>query len=189
MYYQHHIQLRTPEQISYEDALKWYHTVKEFGPENVVYSYDHNGKDIAMEYGTYDDEEMPHGYVVPLTRDITSDEAMFIIAAWEYLFPGDFNIELSNQFDVMGDEGGDVEWDIAEDLKEQVINDLNKWNHNRWVDRKISEGWRWSNYYSTSNKTHPALRNWDTLPESHRRTREISNREIFEWLKSSNILK
>lgn len=188
MNYKHHIQLRTPEPISGEDAVMWYETVKEFGPSGTVYAYKHDGKEVGMEYGTLEDDEMPHGYVVPLIRDIDSDEALFIVAAWEYLYKGDFNIELSNQFDTADPEDiEDIELDIEESLRQQVITDMNKWEHNRWVDQMVSEGWRCGSYYNSKQKTHPAMKNWDSLPESHRRSRQISNREVFEWIQRYNF--
>ena len=183
MNYKHHIQLRTPDRISGEDATMWYETVKEFGPTGMVTTYKHNGKEVAMEYGTLEDDEMPHGYVVPLKKDMDSDDALFIVAAWEYLYKGDFNIELSNKFDTMDPQDAeDVELDIDESIRTQALNDMNKWDHNRWVDNLISEGWRWGNHYNSKQKTHPALRSWDVLPESHRRSRQVTDREIFEWI-------
>lgn len=187
MYYQHHIQLRTIEKLSYEQAVMWYQIVKEFGPENIVYSYQRNGNDIAMEYGTYEGEDYPNAYVVPLVRDITSDEAAFIVAAWEHVFKQDFNIELTNQYSNMQTDY-DTEYDIDEDVKSQVLEDMKKWNHNRWVDHKINEGWRWGQYYNSKLKTHPSLRDWDTLPESHRRAPEFETKDVIEFLTKNKII-
>ena len=39
--------------------------LKSLGPSGTVYAYKHDGKEVAMEYGTPEDDEMPHGYVVP----------------------------------------------------------------------------------------------------------------------------
>ena len=188
MDYEHHIQLRVADPLDKEDAIQWFDVVNEYAPEDVVDTYNHKGKDIAMDYGVSDGEDFSHVYLIPLKRDISKDEALFIVAAWEYLYDEDFNIELSGQYDEEGDPDDDIDWQVEEDVRNQVVSSLNKWEHNRWVDQMVSEGWRWGNYYSSSRKTHPALRNWDALPESHRRTRDISNREIFEWLRSKKII-
>jgi len=189
--YQHHIMLKTREPLCGLDALEWYAMVKEYAPENTVYPYQYNGNSVAMEYGVFHEEEFEHGYAIPLTRDLTGIETMFIVNAWEVCFPDDFDIEVSNSYEAkgLGDFQNTIEYDIDEDLKETAINAMSKWDHNRWVDQKLSEGWRWGSYFSSQQKTHPALRDWDNLPESHRRTRPIENQEIYDWLKSANIFK
>jgi hypothetical protein len=183
--YQHHIQLRTHEPIDKEQALAWYQTVRDYGPDDVVFTYVYNDDEVTMEYGTCEDCESPHVYTVPLNRDLTTDEALFIVNVWEHIFPDDFDIEMSNNYSTMDD---DVELSIDDEVREAAIRDLNKWNHNRWVSEMISEGWRQGSYYNSKEKTHPALRDWDSLPESHRRSRQIEDKEIFEWLKRNKII-
>ena len=194
MFYQHNIQLRTPGPIDTSDAISWYNTVKEFGPDNVTLSYEHDGCEVGMEYGVVEEADMSHAYVVPLKRNITGDEASIIVAAWEIIFPGDFDIEVSNQYDVMktGTEVGDyensIEYDIDGDLKEEVLGDMRKHTHNRWVDQMVSEGWRCGSYYSSTHKTHPALKNWDALPESHRRAPKFEDIDIINWIRNRKSL-
>ena len=45
-------------------------------------------------------------------------------------------------------------------------------------------GWNWGTSFSESKKTHPALRDWDSLPESHRRSPNFNQKEITEWLRN-----
>lgn len=185
--YQHHVQLKTAEPLTSEQAMQWYECVREYGPDGVVYSYTYNEQDIAMEYGICSTCELPHAYVVPLTRDLTTSEAEFVVRAWEYLYDADFDVEISNQYQVgMDIENDDL--DIESDLREQAQKDLAKWHHNRWVESKISEGWRAGAYFNSREKTHPALHNWDNLPESHRRSPEFSNTEILEWLNKNRAI-
>lgn len=176
--YQHHIQLKTATELSSDQAIAWYKTVKSYGPENVVYNYDYKDGTVALEYGTCDCNEQPNVYTVPLTRDLTADEAMIIVAAWEYQFAEDFDIEISNMYNV----NTDYEFDINEDANSYALNEMGKWHHNRWVAEMAQKGWRWGPQYSTSKQTHPALKDWDRLPESFRRTPEFSKKEITEWL-------
>ena len=61
---------------------------------------------------------------------------------------------------------------------------MKKWHHNRWVTEMSHTGWRWGTSFSESNKTHPALRDWDALPESHRRSPNFDQKEITEWLRN-----
>ena len=92
--YQHHVMVKTAEPLDSEDAINWYKTVKDFGPEGVVYSYFEKDEPVAMEYGVREDEEFSHCYVVPLIRDLTQDETLFVVEAWQYMFDGDFDIEI-----------------------------------------------------------------------------------------------
>ena len=118
--YQHHVILKTTEALDSETALDWLGTCKRFGPEGVVFSYQHGANEVAMEYGI--DEgcpEFPNTYTVPLIRDLTQEEAAIVVAAWDYKFIPDFNIEISNQYDTMQD----VELDIDPELIESATID------------------------------------------------------------------
>lgn len=186
--YQHHIQLKTANQMTPEQTMLWYKTVNDFAPENTVYKYQQGEDFVGMEYGMCCDCEMQHTYVVPLARDITAQEAAFIVDAWEYQFADDFDIELSSQYDaaMLGDFENSIH--IDEDVKSQAINDMKKWHHNRWVNEMVSEGWRVGAYYNSKDKTHPALRDWDSLTETHRRSPDFTEQEIFEWLHRRGIV-
>jgi len=182
MFYQNHIQLKTPEMLDADTAKQWYQTVKSFGPENITYSYQMGENFIAMEYGTCEDCEFQHAYVVPLVRDLTETEAAFIVQAWEYLYDGDFDVELSSNYDagMLGNDG--VELSVDEETRAQAVAEMSKWNHNRWVDSMVNEGWRHGPYFSNTGKTHPALRSWDMLPESHRRSPSFTDAEVIQWV-------
>jgi len=81
----------------------------------------------------------------------------------------------------------DVELDIDPEVMEAATIDLNKWHHNRWRDEMLREGWHYGLYFSESKKSHPAIRDWDSLPESHRRSPQFDNKEIFEWLRKNGV--
>ena len=181
--YQHHIQLKTPEKLGAQTAIQWFQVVKRYGPPNVVYSYQQGENFVAMEYGVCEGDEFPHAYVVPLTRDMSAQEAQVVVAAWEYMYDGDFDVELSSNFDagMMGDIDNNM-ISIDEEVKQQAITEMKKWHHNRWVEEKSGQGWRYGAYYNSREKTHPAMQNWDQLSESHRRSPEFSDIEILEWI-------
>ncbi|MDA9302606.1 RyR domain-containing protein [bacterium] len=189
--YQHHIQLKTPEKLSSEDAINWFKSVDEFGPENIVYNRQQGDHFVAVEYGLCQDCEFPHTYLISLARDITSEEARFVLVAWEYMYDGDFDIELSSGFE-SGMLSTGIEQNIIsidEEVRTQAISEMQKWRHNRWYQQKMTEGWRHGAYYNSTEKTHPALKDWDNLTESHRRSNEYTDMEILEWLKKSQVIK
>ena len=177
--FQHHIILATPEMMESELVHKWYDFVKTYGPEGIVSPYTTVDGDVAIEYGTRE-SDMPHCYIIPLHRDLTTDETQFIVATWEHVYPGDFDIEISNQYDV----SRSYEYDINEEFETRARHDMKKWHHNRWVTEMSHKGWRWGTSFSESNQTHPALREWDALPESHRRSPNFDQKEITEWLRN-----
>jgi len=159
--------------------MQWYRTVKEYGPDSIIYRYPYRGGFVGMEYATCDCEEFVHCYIVPLMRNMTATEAQFVVSAWEYMFSDDFDIEISNQYD----ENPDYEIAIDSEIAESARQDMKKWHHNRWVSEMVSAGWRYGAYFSESQKTHPALRDWDSLPEDHRRSPDFDDRQVFEWLR------
>ena len=175
--FQHHIILATPEPLDSTLVQKWYEFVKEFGPEDIVVPYTTVDGDVAIEYGIREGE-MPHCYIIPLARDLTTEETSFIVATWEHVYPSDFDIEISNQYNFQQD----YEYDIDQSVEENAKHDMKKWHHNRWVAEMSHTGWRYGTSFSEKNKTHPALRDWDSLPESHRRSPEFSKKDITEWL-------
>mgnify|MGYP000707308909 CR=1 FL=1 len=94
--FQHHIILATPEMMESELVHKWYDFVKTYGPEGIVSPYTTVDGDVAIEYGTRE-SDMPHCYIIPLHRDLTTDETQFIVATWEHIYPEDFDIEKWNK--------------------------------------------------------------------------------------------
>jgi len=177
--YQHHIILKTAEALDKQIALAWYDVVTMLAPSGTVFVYTHKDSEVGMEYGICEGEEFKHCYTVPLTRDLTPEETQFILQGWETIFSLDFDIEISNLYD----EQRDYEIEIDESLLERATNDMGKWHHNRWVHSMMKEGWHYGVYFSESKKSHPALKEWDSLPESHRRTPTFENKEIVNWLR------
>ena len=189
--YQHHIQLRTNTELSKDQAVTWYSIVEEFGPQDIIYNYPQGEEFVGLEYGICDSCDMMHIYTVPLLRDMTQEEAQFIVAVLDHKFDIDFNIELSSQFDaaVMGNFVNSVdELEIDDEVKEEALKGMSKWSHNRWLDTQLSEGWRYGSYFNSKQKTHPALRDWDSLPESHRRSPKYTDQDILEWLHKNGAL-
>lgn len=181
--YQHHIILKTHDPLDTEGSLDWLGICKRFGPDGILFSYQQGIHEVAMEYGVSEGDEFPHAYTIPLMRDLTPDEAAIIVAAWDYKYVPNFDIEISNMYDVMQD----FEIEIDDEVVESATSDLNKWHHNRWRDEMLKEGWHYGLYFSEGKKSHPALRDWDSLPESHRRSPQFNNKEILEWLHKNGV--
>jgi len=178
--YQHHIMLKLQMPLEQNQALAWFKVVKMLSPENVVFNYMYGDDPVAMEYGIGETEELPHCYTVPLTRDLTPEEAGLIFEGWAKVFPLDFDIEISNLYN----EADPYEIEIDESLMAKASSDMGKWHHNRWVHAMMKEGWHYGLTYNSRTKSHPALKDWDHLPESYRRQPEFDKKEIFNWLRN-----
>ena len=178
--YQHHIMLKTDMPLEQQIAIAWYEVVGLLAPQGTIYNYSSGDSKIAMEYGVRENEEFPHCYTVPLTRDLTPEEAGIILQGWETVYPDDFDIEISNLYN----ETDPYEIEIEESLLDKASQDMGKWHHNRWVHAMMKEGWHYGLYFSETKKSHPALKEWDSLPQSYRRQPDFDKKEIFNWLRN-----
>ena len=101
-------------------------------------------------------------YMIPLVRHLNEDEAERIVEGYMRIAEHDFEIETSNVY------------------RRQA--------HNQWIQTKTNEGWRYGLNMSPGQKTHPAMRPWDDLPESYRRLPETTDKELLDFY-SQNINK
>ena len=70
-----------------------------------------------------------------------------------------------------------------------VLNDsYARQSHNQWIQSMTDKGYRYGLNMSLDQKTHPAMRPWDDLPESYRRLPETTNKELLDFY-SQNINK
>lgn len=74
---------------------------------------------------------------------------------------------------------------IAEDLIKAIAIEAARMNHNRWVQTRMDEGWRYAAHHNSKMKTSPICKNWDHLPEAYKRAeyhRVKTLLEIFDQL-------
>ena len=58
---------------------------------------------------------------------------------------------------------------------------MERQNHNKWIQEQQQKGWRFGLNMSLEEKTHPAMRPWDDLPESYRRRRKLEDKELVDF--------
>ena len=182
---QHYIALITAESLDSDSQKMWYDTVKELAPEGTVRTLPHEGKQTAMIEFTIN---MPEGgsmqsLAVPLSRDLDSSEGEVIVTAMEMMGPEiDWEIEASNLYQDDGVPGFDFEFQADPEELEEMKNTVGKFVHSRWVENKTTEGWRYGPLVDQKERTHPALRPWEQLPKEYRRTPDIQDRDIVDFL-------
>ena len=115
-------------------------------------------------------------YKMILKKEISEFELKFIVNAWDYYYSQDFEIEANSSDYITFD---DVE--IDENTLEFIKNISSKYLHNRWVDKKINDGWRYGMYYNSDELTHPALRSWDNLPSELQNCVNIEPKKAYTF--------
>ena len=147
-------------------------TVKKTGPDDIikaVQTYNDFGESIFVFLRHFKDENS-HVYEIALNRDLTENEAEKIVIVWEQIFDesnGDFIIEASTPYT------GEKNDDHLEPPKTRPSDSTSEENfrleHNSWMNRKFSEGWRYGIYYNLNEMVHPLLVPWEQLPEKYKK--------------------
>jgi hypothetical protein len=120
-----------------------------------------------------------------LKSELSINDLEYIAAAWENFYKDDFDIEITINEDIKLEN---KEYIIDAELKENLISKLSKFLHNRWVDGKISEGWRYGLTYNLEEQTHPSLKNWDNLQNEYKKLVEINDEQLIKIIESHPTL-
>lgn len=180
---QHYIRLLTSEELTETQMVSWFNTVMRFAPEGTVVVEEDVTLDdmLDVEESDIGDENFPYVYLVELRRDLIQREAEFIVSAWEMRFDGDFEIETSNLYRADADIQHPFEIEMEDDVYESIKQTAAKFMHNRWVEAKTQEGWRYATRLSLGEKTHPALRDWDNLNHQYRKYPTMTKTEAVAF--------
>lgn len=182
---QHHIRLITDDKIPNAKATLFLKTVEKVGPDNIINSmqvYDKVGGIVEVMLRHYQDYNGDHVYEVPLKRNLEITECEKIIFVWDKLFKDeDFIIETSTPYTKTGipEKEDDI---ISRDKFAEMCEKLSKEKHNRWLQARIDKGWRFATRFSNKDKTHPMLRDWDSLPSEYKQVDKQSPSLFLDML-------
>ena len=178
---QHYMRLLTDVELTTKQKQVWYRVVEKFlgaeyatQPENFLDTLTSQREEFEG------DEDFPYVYVVYLSDDVDQSLAEQIVELWDQVYPRDYEIESSAEFDADCDDC-DVEIDDA--MHEEIQRRASKFMHNRWVESQLGEGWRFGLNKSTTNKTNPRLRDWDSLREEYRREIPMGRDQAVDFFK------
>ena len=179
-----YIQQRTEQYLDADQIQRWYLTVEMLAPQGVIKDDDQTGNFVLA----LQDNQLL--YRVELIRHLTADEAERIVEGYMRVTEHEFEIETSNVYRADADFGHPFEYDIQMDEGAKIVlNDsYARQAHNQWIQSMTDKGYRYGLNMSSGQKTHPAMRPWDDLPESYRRLPETTNKELLDFY-SSNINK
>lgn len=179
-----HITLITKKPLSADEIKDWFSVVQKIGPAGIIGSayISSNGRLKISGFYTIKGK-LGNEYVVPLTRDLSADEAGKISIVWDRLWAdGDFMIDFS-QTDQSRAHKKVEQQAIADAISETMAKRL----HSDWVNEKVSDGWNYGTRYSKSNKTHPGLIPWEQLSDKQRTDETKRIKKMFEILESINL--
>ena len=175
---------RTSTVLNAQEIRRWYITVDMLAPDNIIMGDDETNNFMLASQ----DKELL--YIVPLVRHLTEDEAERIVEGYMRVSEHDFQIETSNVYRANADFGHPFETDyqIAVEAKNVLKDAYARQRHNSWIQEQMDLGFRYGLNFSIKEKTHPAMRPWDDLPESYRRMPETTDKELLDFY-SQNITK
>ena len=163
---EHYMRLLTDVELNSKQKQIWYRIVEKFlgaeyspQPENFVDTLNSYREELEG------DDDFPYVYVVYLNDNVDPALAEQIVYLWGEIYPKDFEIESSTEYECDCDD----EIEIDDAMHEEIQRQASKFFHNRWVDEQINNGWRFALNKNEKDKTSPRLRDWDNLREDYRK--------------------
>lgn len=121
--------------------------------------------------------------VTALSRDLTADEAGKVAKSFaKKQENGNYEITWSQSF-----QDDKTAQKLSEDLLKAITLEAARMNHNRWVQMRMDEGWRYGQNHSNRGKISPICRSWDQLPDQYKRAEYTRIKTLLEVLDNMNL--
>ena len=180
-----HITLITPTPVDLETRQKWLDTVKKYAPNGVIGSASilSDGHRKQSQFYVQKINENLGGYVVPLTRDLTTDEAGIIAVAWNKCYEdGDFDIDFSQT-----QQSKIHKSSMKNDLLNEIAHQIAKRLHGDWIKERVSEGWGYGPKLDRKQRRDPRLLPWEQLTETAKKSEISRVRRMLDILENINL--
>jgi len=155
-----YISIKFNNDIDTNLAKEWFSTVEAEGPRGIIGNAEIFGDNKQTRFYSKNNK-----YIVVLTRNLSADEAAKIAKKWNLVFNtnDDFEIDWSQdpQLDTKTQN-------VKEDTLRAIALESAKRLHNKLINNKITEGWRYGQKYSKINKVNPLLTPWENLSEKYK---------------------
>lgn len=161
----------TTDKSNKEVSKSWYSIVREYAPSGVLttcISLDEENIPTTVAMVKRQENEFIH-FIIPLSRDLSDDEAEEIVNAFVEINPEiDFDISISNPLNIfqINDEASAF---ISKNKYMNMCLAFAKLQHDNWVSEKTKEGWSYGPTINIKSKKHPLLRPWKDLPEEFKK--------------------
>ena len=137
---------------------------------------EHYGLDsVLMRYKRNNNK---HYYEIPLSRHLEYKEYLELLKILFTNLNNQINIEVSSNFS-RSMSGGAFGYD--RDISQEINGTLAKFLHNNWVNKMLTNGWRYGVDLDYDNKVSPFLVDWDYLPEQNK-TSDITLNDFVQIL-------
>ncbi len=144
--FKHHIRIQLNEELDKHDITGILMVLEKSIP---------NIFDVDKKEVNYHTGDNKHLYDFKIERSLTEAEGEAILQVIEQWTPNDFLLELTTTEDYFLPEN---EYEV----------DLTSMKHNRWMDEKVTEGWRYGLEFNETEKTDPRLRPYHELTDKLR---------------------
>lgn len=177
-----YISLTTESDMSDQNTKDWLLAVEEVGPPGIVASTElHPDKNPMSFYKRHVNNNFC--YIVVLARSLNEDEVKKIVERFSQLYPdGDFEVSFSQE---------PIQDNSHEELQENIINavalEAAKRSHSKWMNHKLTEGWRFGGKFSSNQKVSPILKDWTSLSDKYRQAEIDRMSTLLEVLNDMNL--
>jgi len=141
--FKHHIRIQLNEELDKHDITGILMVLEKSIP---------NIFDVDKKEVHYHTEDSKHLYDFRIERSLTEAEGEAILHVVEKWTSNDFLLEITTIEDYFLPEN---EYEI----------DMTSMRHNRWINEKVTEGWRYGLEFSEDQKTDPRLRPYHELTD------------------------
>lgn len=158
-----YILLSVKSELDRPRMLEWYNSVNKVGPNGVCSTAEISPNNKQVKFYLRKLNGM-NAYVVVLSRNLLGDEANKIAEDWDKIYPDeDFEIEWSQ------DPEMDMKHEsIKNDVLKSIILEAAKRAHSTWLNKKVTEGWRYGIRFNPEHKVSPMCMTWENLSEKHK---------------------
>ena len=179
-----YIQLITSEPLKSNKIKEWHNIAKSLLPNGVAGSADIlvNGSHKTSEFYVRKIGKLG-AYVIPLTRDLTIDEAGLIAVKFHkqsHLDNWEVDWSQTAQTAMIKGKQQDI---IYEAIAEQVAKQI----HTTWINKRVNEGWNYGIKYNNKMRQDPSLLPWQQLNEIQKNDAISRVLLVFETMKKLGL--
>jgi hypothetical protein len=179
-----YISLSVTEPLAKTDLRRWFEIAQQIAPKGTIIGEPImvDGHNTASMYHV-DIKPNSSTYIIPLSRDLSEDEAGKLAIAWDRTWDtADFEIDFSQH-----EQSVLRKQTQTQRVLDEVAREAAKRQHNDWVTQRVNEGWSYGVRYNHQQKRHPLIRNWDQLNTKQQLQEVIRINKLFEFLESINL--
>ena len=177
-----YICLSTKHDLDDKSLMNWFRAVSESGPSGVVSAVELHADNKPQRFYHRNIDGM-NRYCVVLSRDLEGEEVNKIAhSANNLMTEGDWEISWSQH-----PQTESLHEELREDLLKSIALEAAKHNHGKWLNKKITEGWRYGTQFNSRGKVSPMCREWDALSERYQVAEYHRMESLLEVLNEMNL--